>query len=205
MGKSKTKKLKVAVTGNIGSGKSTFVKYLSEKGFPVIIADEVSKELLANDPFVREKIINEFGSIVYDGNRINKNYLSDQIFSDPKKLKKINSILHPLVRQKIDSISKDYFSSNDVVFIEVALVYESKIENMFDYVVLIIADKEVRIKRSAQNNKIAKADFYNRNKNQIDDNKKIKRADIVFYNNDTVTELKSRADLLISLLENHHK
>jgi dephospho-CoA kinase len=205
MGNSKTKKIKVAVTGNIGSGKSTFIKFLSDKGFPVIQADEVSKEILANDPSVREQIIKEFGLSVYDGNGINKTYLSDQIFSNPKKLKRINSILHPLVRKKMESISKDYFLKNNIVFVEVALVYESKIENMFAYVVLIFTDKDIRTKRSVQNNKITESDFYKRNKNQIDDNKKIKKADFVFYNNSTENELKLKADLLIKLLENHRK
>jgi len=61
MKRTKTKKLKVAVTGNIGSGKTTFVKFLAEKGYPVIQADDVSKDILANDPDVKEKIIDTFG------------------------------------------------------------------------------------------------------------------------------------------------
>ena len=55
------KKIKVAVTGNIGSGKSTFTKFLFESGFPVILADDISKEILACDNEVREEIVKEFG------------------------------------------------------------------------------------------------------------------------------------------------
>ena len=92
---SSTKKIKVAITGNIGSGKSTFTKFLFEAGYPVILADDISKEILAGDPEVRKEVINEFGAESFQGNKINKKYIADTIFSDPKKLKKINSIIKP--------------------------------------------------------------------------------------------------------------
>ena len=200
MKRTKTKKLKVAVTGNIGSGKTTFVKFLAEKGYPVIQADDVSKDILANDPDVKEKIIDTFGADAFVGTKINKTYLSKQIFSDSKKLKKINSILHPLVREKIESISKNYFLTNNIVFVEVALVYESKIESMFDFIVLITSDKDLRIKRVIESNKMSEKDFNNRNNNQLDDKDKIMKADFTFSNNGSLEDLKAKADLLTSIL-----
>ena len=86
-------------------------------------------------------MINEFGAQSFLGNKINKKYIADKIFSDPKKLKKINSILHPRVRKRIDFLSKEYFKENDIVFVEAALIFESKIEKFYDYVVLITADR----------------------------------------------------------------
>ncbi len=141
---SNRKKIKVAITGNIGSGKSTFTKFLFEAGYPVILADDISKEILAGDPEVRIEVINEFGAQSFLGNKINKKYIADNIFSDPKKLKKINSILHPRVRKRIEFLSQEYFKESDIVFVEAALIFESKIENMYDYVVLITADKEFK-------------------------------------------------------------
>src|SRR5512137_1083715 len=99
---SRSKKVRLAITGNIGSGKSTFTKFLFEAGYPVILADDISKEILAGDPEVKEEVINEFGMQSFLGNKINKKYLADNIFSDSQKLKKMNSILHPRVRKKID-------------------------------------------------------------------------------------------------------
>jgi len=198
---SSTKKIKVAITGNIGSGKSTFTKFLFEAGYPVILADDISKEILAGDPEVRIEVINEFGAQSFLENKINKKYIADNIFSDPKKLKKINSILHPRVRKRIEFLSQEYFNESDIVFVEAALIFESKIENMYDYVVLITADKELRMTRSTATKKISKEDFIKRDQNQMNVESKKKKADFIFTNDGTVLELKQKAILLINLLK----
>jgi dephospho-CoA kinase len=84
---SKAKKLLIAITGGIGSGKSTFANFLVEQGHPVILADDISKEILANVPDVKNEIVKEFGVEAYQGKKINKKFLADNIFSDPIKLK----------------------------------------------------------------------------------------------------------------------
>jgi len=198
---SKAKKLLIAITGGIGSGKSTFANFLVEQGHPVISADDISKEILANDSDIRNEIIKEFGTESYLGKQINKKFLADNIFSDSNKLKKINSILHPRVRERIDSISKEYFKTKDIVFVEAALIFESKIEKIYDYVALIIADKKLRMKRATKDKKISEKDFLQRNENQLDDEAKKKKADFIFINNGSKAELKQKAILLSSLLK----
>jgi dephospho-CoA kinase len=198
---SKLKNIKVAITGNIGSGKSTFTKFLFEEGYPVILADDISKEILACDPEVRKEVVNEFGAESFLGLKINKKYLADKIFSDPKKLKKINSILHPRVRKRIDFLSNEYFNENDIVFVEAALIFESKIEAFYDYIVLITADRALRMNRSILTKKITKEDFVNRDSNQMNDETKKKKADFIFTNDGSISELKQKAILLIKLLK----
>ncbi|MBE0571566.1 MAG: dephospho-CoA kinase [Ignavibacteriaceae bacterium] len=195
------KKIKVAITGNIGSGKSTFTKFLFEAGYPVILADDISKEILAGDPEVRKEVVNEFGAESFQGNKINKKYIADNIFSDPKKLNKINSILHPRVRKRIDYLSEEYFKTSNIVFVEAALIFESKIENMYDYVVLVTADKSIRMKRSTMTNKFSEEDFIKRDNNQIDQESKKKKADFIFTNDGSKDELKRKAILLVNLLK----
>jgi dephospho-CoA kinase len=197
---SKIKKIKVAITGNISSGKSTFANFIAEAGYTVISADDISKEILANDLEVRKAVIQEFGASAFDGKKINKLYLADTIFSDPKKLKKINSILHPQVRTQIDKLTTKYFKTTNVVFIETALVYESRIVNLFDYIVLITADQNIRMKRSLSDKKLSEESFQSREKNQIEQEKKQQKADFVFSNNGSKNELKLKAKLLIKLL-----
>ncbi len=195
------KKIQVAVTGSIGSGKSTFTNYLKEKGYPVLYADDISKEILANDKDVRKEIIKEFGEESFAGGVINKKYLAENVFSDPEKLQKINSILHPRVRKKISEIIQNNYKDEHIIFIETALVYEANIEEMFDYIVLITADENIRLERSLKENKFTKEDFLKRNRNQIPDEEKIKRADFVFYNNNGKEELYKKADLLLLTLK----
>lgn len=198
---SKIKKIRVAITGNIGSGKSTFAKYISEFGYPVISADDISKEILANDPEVRKEIIREFGAEAFNGNKINKQYLADTIFSDQKRLKKINSILHPPVREQFDKLTTKYFKTKNIVFVETALVFESRIVNLFDYIVLITADQNIRMKRSLSNKKLSEENFLKREKSQIGQEKKQQKADFVFDNNGSKNELKLKAELLVKMLD----
>ena len=197
----KSKKLLIAITGGIGSGKSTFANFLTEQGYPLLWADDISKEILTNDPTVRDEIIAEFGAESYLGKKINKKFLAEKIFSDSNKLKKINSILHPRVRERIDSISKEYFKTKDIVFVEAALIFESKIEKMYDFVVIIIADKKIRMKRATKDKKITEKDFHQRNENQLDDEVKKQKADFIFLNNGSIAELKQKAILLSTLLK----
>jgi dephospho-CoA kinase len=195
------KKIKVAITGNIGSGKSTFTKFLFEAGYPVVLADDISKEILAGDPEVRAKVIKEFGAQSFQGSKINKKYIADNIFSDPKKLNKINSILHQRVRKRIEFLSGEYFITNDIVFVEAALIFESKIEKMYDYIVLITADKNIRMKRSTMTKKFSEEDFIKRDSNQMSEESKKKKADFIFTNDGSKDELKRKAILLINLLK----
>jgi dephospho-CoA kinase len=194
------KKIKVAVTGNIGSGKSSFCNFLSEKGYPVINADDVSKNILSEDGEIKKKVIKEFGEESFVNNEINKKFLAEKVFSDPVKVLKINSILHPKVKNKIESLANEYFIKYDIVFTEAALIYEADMESMFDYVVLITADYKIRKKRTTENAKLSEKDFDKRNDNQIKDEEKKKRADFVFENNLGINELRQKAGLLISIL-----
>ena len=194
------KKIKVAVTGNIGSGKSSFCNFLSEKGYPVINADAVSKNILSEDGEIKKKVIKEFGEESFVNNEINKKFLAEKVFSDPVKVLKINSILHPKVKNKIESLANEYFIKYDIVFTEAALIYEADMESMFDYVVLITADYKIRKKRTTENAKLSEKDFDKRNDNQIKDEEKKKRADFVFENNLGINELRQKAGLLIGIL-----
>ncbi len=194
-------KIKVAVTGNIGCGKSTFAKFLSDEGFPVLYADEISKRILADDKQVRAEIIKVIGPSAFNGDKPDKKYIADSIFSDTIKLKKINSILHPKVRTEIEKLSQKYFQKTDIVFVEAALIFESKIEKMYDYVVLITSDLNLRMQRTMLAKKLSKTEFLQREANQLDEDKKKKKSDFVFSNNTSTKDLQDKALLLIKLLK----
>lgn len=197
----KKKKLRIAITGNIGSGKSAFTKFLADEGYPAISADDLSKEILAGDPDVREEIIKQFGDQAFHDNKINKKYLAEEIFSSKNQLKKINAILHPRVRKKIESLSNEYFKASDIIFVEAALIFESKIEKMYDYVVLIAADKDIRMNRSMKSRKLSESEFTERENNQLPEDVKRQKADFVFTNEGSLKELKEKALLLINLFK----
>ena len=204
----KNKKIKVAITGNIGSGKSTFSSFLSEKGYPVINADDVSKEILSTDKEVRKKVISEFGEQSFSGAKINTIYIAERVFQDKKKLQILNSILHPLVIKNIEQRFDELHQKNDIVFCETALLFEAKMKKMFDYSVLIFADYNVRESRFLKKKGNSSEQFINRNENQIKDENKINNSDFVFNNNGTEKDLKRKSEILLlslnSLIGHQH-
>ena len=195
------KKFKVAVTGSIGSGKSTFCNFITEAGFNVIKVDDISKKILKEDEDVRKKVIREFGKDSFINKEINKKFLAEKIFSDAINVARINSILHPKVKREVEQLIQEELKKNHLVFVEAALIYEAEMENMFDYVVLITAVSSVREKRIVTSGKLNNEEFRKRDENQIKDEEKKKRADFIFENNGKTKELKQKANLLIKILE----
>ncbi len=89
----------------------------------------------------------------------------------------------------------------DLVFVEAALIYEASMEDMFDYIVLITANEEIRKKRKVESGELLVEDFKKRNANQIPDEEKKKAADFVFENNGTMNDLSIKIELLLKLLK----
>ena len=193
------KKIKVGITGGIGSGKSVFSAALKEKGFPVIFADEIAKEILANDPEVKELIIKEFGKEAFPGNNLDRKYLADKVFPDSGNVEIINAIIHPPTIQKINSLMKSVLLKHNIVFVEAALIYESELEDLFDLIVLITADDEIKKQRKIAQG-MSESDFIMRQQNQIKDEEKAKLADFIFMNNGEKEDLCKKVDLLLKLI-----
>ena len=191
--------MKIAITGNIGAGKSTFASFVEEAGLPVLRADDISKSILDNDEKVRKLVIKEFGDESFINSKPNKSFLSQQVFSDPVKLQKLESILHPGVIKLIDRSIKDLLKKFPVVFVEAALIYEADMEEMFDHVVLITSERGLRLKRKIASG-LSKEDFSQRESNQIPQEEKKKRADFIFSNDTTLEDLKMKFKLLLLTL-----
>ena len=197
----KRKKIKLAVTGSIGSGKSLFCEFLKQNGIPVINVDEASKELLESDKSIIEKIKITFGKESFVNGKPDKIFLAEKVFSNPENVKKINSIIHPKVIQKVNILADEILKDNNIAAAEAALIYEAKMEDYFDYVVLITAPEEVRMKRKMSSEKYSAEQFSKRNENQIPDEEKAQAADFVFDNNGSKDDLKNKASLLASILK----
>lgn len=196
-----SKKLKVAITGNIGSGKTVFSKFIIEKGFNVINVDELSKQILISDKKIKEKIIQEFGQESYIDGKLNNKYLAEKVFSSPNFVIKINLIVHPAVKKELEFRMNELLKNNNIVFAEAALIYEADMEKMFDYIVLITANENLRMERKIANDNFTLEQFKKRELNQIPDIEKMKRADFIIDNNGSIKELDERAKLVLKILE----
>ena len=191
--------MKIAITGNIGCGKSTFANFAEEAGFQVLRADDISKNILHSDQKVKSLVVKEFGDKSFIGDKPNKSFLAKEVFADPIKLHKLESILHPRVIKSVEKLMKESLKSNPVIFVEAALIYETDMEEMFNYVVLITSDRKLRLKRKITSG-ISEEDFNNRELNQISEDEKKKSADFVFSNNSTIKELNMKFNLLLLTL-----
>ena len=194
-------KIKVAITGNIGSGKTLFSNYIEVEGFVVLKADEIGKEVLADDEKVKQKIIKLFGAGSYINGKPDTKYLAQNVFSNLGKVRKINSVIHPAVISIINKKMNEELNLKPVVFVEAALIYEADMEEMFDFVVLISADEKLRMERKKSSISLSEEEFLKRDHNQIPDSEKRKRADFIFENNSTMADLKAKANLLLMMLQ----
>jgi len=199
------KKLKVAVTGGIGSGKSALCSLFEEKGYPVISSDLIAKEIMQNNPEVKKKIIKNFGKESYINDKLNKEYLAKKIFPDQEKISLINSIVHPATLKEIESVCLKEFKKSSIVFVESALVYEAKIHKHFDYVILVASADEDKITRTVKRDSAGADAVKERLDNQIPDEKKKLRADFVINNDSTPEKLTERGKLILKIIESISK
>ena len=191
--------MKIAITGNIGSGKSTFAQFAEEAGYTILRADDISKKILAEDEKVKSLVIKEFGEKSFKDGKPNKPFLANEVFNDSTKLQKLESILHPRIIKSIEKSSTEILKSNKIIFVEAALIYEADMEALFDYVVLIISDRIHRLNRKIKSG-LSEKDFIQRESNQIPEDEKKKRADYIFSNDGSIEELKMKFNLLLLTL-----
>lgn len=180
--------MKVAVTGGIGAGKSEFMRAVKELGIRTYSADEINAELLRDKRYI-EKLSAVFPLAVKDG-KVDKSVLREEVFSDEKKRKTLNALAHPEIRRKIEEITGD-------AVVEVPLLFESGMTDLFDRVIVVTAGEDVRINRIVSTRSISKDLAKNIIKNQATDDERIKRADYVAINDGTRKDLYEQAKNII--------
>ncbi len=140
----KPNKLSIAITGGIGSGKSEVCRLLSEQNIPVISADKLGHQALANQK-IKKQLVEEFGEQIMINGEIDHNLLGNIVFKDELKILKLNKIIHPeifrmLHRELIDQKA-------ELTAYEIPLLFEAGLEKLFDIIIMIWASVEVRSDR----------------------------------------------------------
>ncbi|MFH2144009.1 MAG: dephospho-CoA kinase [Bacteroidota bacterium] len=174
----------LGITGGIGSGKTIVCEVFSKLNIPVFNADNVSKSLLNTSGIIKKQLINNFGRDIYDNNnQLNKSKLSDIIFANKEKLQLVNSIVHPIVIENFN-VWKTNYSGCSFVIIESAILFENKLKNLTDKNLLVYSSEETRIKRIVKRDNLSRKKIQTIMKNQLSDDIKKNKADIIIYNND---------------------
>ena len=140
------KKLKIAITGGIASGKSFFSKFLISHGEQVIDLDTISHDLTSNDKQTKELIRKKFGDEVFDQSEsIDRKKLSNVVFDNFQYKKCLEDILHPRIRKKMNQLIN--LSKKERVFVEFQLLAEKNMAEAFDHIIIVSSSREAQIER----------------------------------------------------------
>lgn len=179
--------IKIAITGNIGSGKSYVCSLFKRQGIPVFDSDHEAK-LLYDLPEVRTQIMDRFGGGVYDTDgHLDRKRMADRIFSDPCALGFVESVLYPVLNNRF----AEWADAQEAPFVlyESALIFEKHLESMFDAVIVVAASDQVRIRRVMLRDHCSEEQVRARMALQLPQAEKVQKADVVIvHENDDEDE-----------------
>lgn len=179
-----SKILKIGITGGIGSGKTLVSQMFHLLGIPVYNADERAKWILANDKEVKEKIKEIFGTKAYQNEKLNRSYISQEVFNDQTKLNFLNDAVHPRVASDFQEWLEDK-SAYPYILKEAALLYEAGTYKSLDKIITVFSPLELRMERLLERDPHrTEEDIKHIIEKQMDENEKVKRADHVVFNDE---------------------
>lgn len=171
----------VGLTGGIGSGKTTIANLFAlHFSIPIYIADTKAKELVANNKQLQQEIVALLGEEAFVEGRYNTAFVAQEVFSNKEKLDKLNAIIHPYVQQ--DFLQWKQSQQAPYVIKEAAILFESGSYRDCDFIIMVTAPLEERIKRVMLRDKIDRETVEKRIKNQWNDEKKIELSTFVIEN-----------------------
>ena len=192
----------IAITGGIGSGKSTFCSKLKEKGFKIHSSDEQVAKIYKNPEKKFVTYLRTIGlSKSISKKNIDKKIISKIIFENKQIRKKLELYIFKIVRKKrSDFIKQEKQKKTKLIFIDIPLLFDNNLENQFNKVISIIASKRVRLNRLKKTRKMTENQFKNITRSQTSDVIRKKKSDYVIYNNSTLKDYKIKINKLISKL-----
>jgi dephospho-CoA kinase len=189
----------VGLTGGIGCGKTTIAKYFESLGVPVYVADKEAKDLMNRSKVIKRKLIKLFGASAYKEGQLNRPFLAEKIFNDKSLLEKMNAIVHP----KVASHFKRWLKKQDSKYVikEAAIIFENNLEGQYNFIITVVADEVLRIKRVTKRDKSSEKKVRAIIKNQWSDEEKIKMSDFVIFNNDLDSAKEQALDIHNEILQ----
>ena len=185
--------LKIAITGNIASGKSHIEKYLKNSGFKTLCLDDVTDEIYTNDCNFKKKLIEIF-------NTSDKSKISKIVFDDKDKLRKLENLIYPQITELLFA----FFNKNcseKFVFVCAPMLFEAGFDKLFDKIIYVKADYDIRLRRLLKRNNYSLEYAKKRIDAQLQDDFKLKKADFIIENNGTVDELDKKCEKFIKELD----
>ena len=182
--------LVIGLTGSIATGKSTVAKMFRQLGIPVIDADILAREVVEPGEDAYKEVIETFGEdILLEDKTLNRKQLGEIVFTDETKRKQLNGIVHPAIRKRMLE-KRDHFirEGNQCVVLDIPLLFESKLQEFVDKVLVVYADQEIQLQRLMARNEFTEEEAMQRIQSQMPVKEKASLADAVINNNSTKEE-----------------
>ncbi len=190
--------IRIAVTGGIGSGKSTVVAAIKDMGYDTISCDEVYAELTEREEF-SEEISGTFGDVLTLDGKLDRRKLSDIVFGDKLKLQKLNDITHSAVMNEVLKRSQ----CSHICFCEVPLLFEGGFQRLFDAVIVVLRDKEKRIDSVIERDNIVRHKIELRIGSQFDYDNSTFSEYYVIHNDGNLAELTTETHKVVKKILNN--
>lgn len=186
----------IGLTGGIGSGKTTVAKQIEQRGFPLYYSDVRAKEIVNESASLKSKIISLLGDEAYSATGIyDRKAVAAKVFENKELLEQLNGIIHPAVRADFENwVQRQQFS---YLFKETALLFELGLDQDCYKSILVTAEDNIRIKRVMERDGKTYREVSNVMEQQMPEKDKIKRADFIIYNNDSLEQLEEQVEMLM--------
>ena len=177
--------LKIAITGNIASGKSTVEKIIENNGYKVYDTDKIAHKILENSEEVKKAF-----------KTVDRKEIAKIVFSSPEKLKLLESIIHPKVKEEILKI---FNSEEKLVFISIPQLFEAGFDTLFNKIIYVTANRALRLERLIKRNNLTIEEAEIRINAQVDTNK-IEKSDYIIENNTDLADLQNKVKEVLELI-----
>lgn len=191
--------MNIGITGSIACGKSTVSDYLIAKGYTIIDADKIGHvSLTSND--VKRKLSEKFSDEILENNEINREKLGKLVFGNDDNLKILNSIIHPEIKELILKLQEEH-KDEDLVFLDIALLYEANFVDLVEKVVVVYVDEDVQLERLMTRNSLSKEEALKRIESQMSPREKASLGDFVINNSYSKEDTFQQIDEIIEKLK----
>jgi dephospho-CoA kinase len=189
----------IGLTGSIASGKSTVSNMLKEKGYPIVDADKIARQVVEPGTPVIKEIAEHFGDeVLNEDGSLNREKLGKRIFKSEEERKKLNTIIHPAIRNEMIRQKEQWISKGaGTVILDIPLLFESKLQSFVEKIIVVSVTPEIQKQRLIARNELNEQEAADRINSQLPMVEKEAGADAVIDNNGTIEETKMQVETLL--------